>query len=99
GISGRTAQKVAEKLGFISSKHQVICITHLPQIAAMADQHYRIVKTTEGQKTLSSVEILNEKETTTELARLISGAIVTDTTLRNAEEMKKMASELKATLR
>ncbi|HHW66752.1 MAG: repair protein RecN [Epulopiscium sp.] len=95
GISGRTAQKVAEKLGFISRKHQVICITHLPQIAAMADQHYRIEKKVENEKTISSVQVLDNQQIITELARLTSGASITDITLKNAEEMKKMADELK----
>ncbi|NLK97509.1 MAG: DNA repair protein RecN [Epulopiscium sp.] len=95
GISGRAAQKVAEKLGYISRKHQVICITHLPQIAAMADQHYRIEKKVEKQKTLSSVQVLDHHQMITELARLTSGASITDITLKNAEEMKRMANELK----
>ena len=95
GISGRAAQKVAEKLGYISRKHQVICITHLPQIAAMADHHYRIEKKVEKQKTLSSVQVLDHHQMITELARLTSGASITDITLKNAEEMKRMANELK----
>lgn len=98
GISGRTAQKVAEKLGLISRRHQVICITHLPQIAAMADRHYRIEKKVEEEKTISSIQILDKCQTITELARLTSGATITDITLKNAEEMKKMANELKLNL-
>ncbi|NLM12236.1 MAG: DNA repair protein RecN [Epulopiscium sp.] len=98
GISGRAAQKVAEKLGFISRKHQVICITHLPQIAAMADQHYRIEKKVENQKTISSIQVLDYGEMITEIARLTSGALITDITLKNAEEMKRMANELKVNL-
>jgi len=95
GISGIAAQKVSEKLGIISRKHQVICITHLPQIAAMGDRHYRIEKTVEGQKAISSIKILEKKEAINELARLMSGAAVTDITLKNAEEIKNMAKQFK----
>lgn len=95
GISGRVAQKVAEKLGYISRKRQVICITHLPQIAAMGDNHYKIEKTIDEEKAISSIKILNEQEIVNELARMISGAVVTNITLKNAEEMKKMADEFK----
>ena len=69
GISGRTAQKVSEKLAIISRTHQVICITHLPQIAAMADCHFEIAKSTEGGKTKTEIRRLREEETVKELAR------------------------------
>lgn len=63
GISGRTAQKVSEKLAIISRSHQVICITHLPQIAAMADCHFEIAKSAEGGKTKTEIRRLKEEET------------------------------------
>ena len=95
GISGRTAQKVAEKLMLIANKHQVICITHLPQIAAMADQHYQIQKTTKNSHTTTSIHRLSEEQIVEELARLAGGATITSTTLKNAKEMKQMANQLK----
>ena len=95
GISGRTAQKVAEKLNILSRRHQVICITHLPQIAAMADHHFVITKTTDGSATQTNVRELDEEETTEELSRLLSGAEVTDTVRENAAEMKSLANSLK----
>ena len=96
GISGRTAQKVAEKLSLISASHQVICITHLPQIAAMADAHYMINKAQEDGRNVTTIERLSEEESVEELARMLSGAMVTDSVLENAREMKKLAKERKA---
>jgi len=100
GISGRAAQKVAEKLVTISNFHQVICITHLPQIAAMADRHYLISKKSNKthNKTTTKVEVLNEDDIVGELARLIGGATITEMTIESAKEIKKMATELKIVL-
>lgn len=95
GISGRTAQKVSEKLSAISSRHQVICISHLPQIAAMADSHYKIEKSVIGQKTHTNIEQLNEAESIREIARLLGGVEITDTVFKSAEEMKNMAKQTK----
>lgn len=95
GISGRTAQKVSEKMGLIGRKHQVICITHLAQIAAMADAHYEIEKRVEKQKTITSIHRLSEEESVRELARILGGAQITDAVLENAKEMKILASGLK----
>lgn len=95
GISGRTAQKVSEKLAIISRNHQVICITHLPQIAAMADCHYEIAKSVSQGKTATRIRALNETEMTDELARLLGGAEITDAVRQNAREMKKLAAEKK----
>ena len=95
GISGRTAQKVAEKLAVISRNHQVICITHLPQIAAMADCHFEIKKSTDGASTKTRINRLKEDETVTELARLLGGVQITDAVLQNASEMKKLAKQTK----
>lgn len=95
GISGRTAQKVSEKMGVIGRKHQVICITHLAQIAAMADAHYAIEKKVENHVTKTSIFRLDEEASVRELARILGGAQITDAVLRNAEEMKNLASGLK----
>lgn len=93
GISGRTAQMVSEKLKIIAGSHQVICITHLPQIAAMADCHFEIEKITDNGKTLTRIKPLNEEQMVTELARLLGGAKITDAVVRNAREMKELASK------
>lgn len=95
GISGRTAQKVSEKMAVIGQKHQVICITHLAQIAAMADWHYVIEKTVGEMDTKTSIRQMNEKESIDELARLLGGAKITDAVIENAVEMKKLACQLK----
>ena len=95
GISGRTAQKVAEKLGLIAVKHQVICITHLPQIAAMADMHFRIMKTVENNKTVTKINELNNEQQVEELARILGGALITDAVIENAREMKALVKEYK----
>ena len=95
GISGRTAQKVSEKMGLIGKKHQVICITHLPQIAAMADAHYAIEKHVENNVTTTGITRLDEEASIRELARILGGAQITDTVLGNAREMKILASGLK----
>jgi len=98
GISGRTAQKVSEQLAIISKNHQVICITHLPQIAAMADCHYEIAKSTDGGKTRTRIHALDEEKMTEELARLLGGAEITDAVLQNAREMKALAGRTKEKL-
>jgi DNA repair protein RecN (Recombination protein N) len=91
GVSGRTAQRVGEKLRVISKKQQILCITHLPQIAAMADSHYLIEKKSDGDKTRTYIRELTRDQQIKELARLIGGARVTEATLKAAEEMKVMA--------
>ena len=95
GISGRTAQKVSEKLALLSREHQVICITHLPQIAAMADVHYEITKQIEGAHTLTQIRELSSEDEISELARLLGGAEITPVVLQNAAEMKELASSKK----
>lgn len=95
GISGRTAQKVSEKMAVIGKEHQVICITHLSQIAAMADSHYLIEKKVEAEDTTTSIRRLNEKESVEELARILGGAKITDAVLENAREMKELAKQMK----
>jgi DNA repair protein RecN (Recombination protein N) len=99
GISGRTAQKVSEKLAIISKNHQVICITHLPQIAAMADCHYEIAKSVSGGKTATCIAALSEDRITEELARLLGGAEITQAVRQNACEMKKLADTTKISVR
>ncbi|NBH34578.1 DNA repair protein RecN [Clostridiaceae bacterium] len=93
GISGRTAQKVSEQLAIISRSHQVLCITHLPQIAAMADCHYEIAKSSDKKKTTTGIHKLNEEEMVDELARLLGGVQITEAVRQNAREMKALARE------
>ncbi len=95
GISGRTAQKVSEKMMLIGKNRQVICITHLAQIAAMADSHFRIEKQVEQGGTKTQVRKLSQKESVEELARILGGAAITDAVLKNAEEMKSLAEAKK----
>ncbi len=91
GISGRTAQAVSEKMHALSRYHQIICITHLPQIAAMADTHFLIEKNINNNSTVSTIRPLSEEESVEELARLLGGVRVTETVLANAREMKELA--------
>ena len=91
GISGRTAQMVSEKMNQLGRNHQIICITHLPQIAAMADAHYLIEKSVENQSTVSNIHQLNEEQSIEELARMLGGVEITQTVLDSAREMKEMA--------
>lgn len=95
GISGRTAQKVSEKLSIIAKSHQVICITHLPQIAAMADLHFEIAKSADGGRTTTRIHALDQEQMVAELARLLGGAAITDAVLQNAREMKELADRTK----
>lgn len=91
GISGRTAQMVSEKMHLLAENHQIICITHLPQIAAMADAHFLIEKSVENHATVSHIHLLDEDKSVQELARMLGGVEITDTVLENAREMKAMA--------
>lgn len=95
GVSGVAAQRVAEKLARLSKKKQVICVTHLPQIAAMADTHFRIEKTERYGRTYTKVTPLEREGRIRELARLHGGANITDTTLASAAEQLDAASEYK----
>ncbi|MGN0170533.1 MAG: DNA repair protein RecN [Lachnospiraceae bacterium] len=98
GISGRTAQMVAEKMNRIGSFAQVISITHLPQIAAMADTHFMVEKQVKGQNTVSCVRKLSEEESCEELARMLGGVTITQAVLDNAKEMRLLAKKAKSTL-
>ncbi len=95
GISGKTAWKVSEKLGTLSRDHQIICITHLPQIAAMADTHFMIEKGLQDGRTVTNIYGLLEDESTRELARLLGGDEITDAAIENAKEMHRMAQDAK----
>ena len=93
GISGKTAGMVADKMSVISSKHQVICITHLPQIAAHADRHYLIEKNVKNNHTFTDIRRLNEEESVEELARMLGSTVITEATLDNARELKNLAGK------
>ena len=95
GISGRTAWKVSEKMGILGKGHQLICITHLPQIAAMADTHYVIEKQVVENRSITRIRELGARESVEELARMLGGDAVTESALKNAEEMKELAGKTK----
>lgn len=95
GISGRTAWKVSEKMGILGKGHQLICITHLPQIAAMADTHYVIEKQVTKNRSVTQIRKLGKKESVEELARMLGGDVITENALKNAEEMKELAGKTK----
>jgi DNA repair protein RecN (Recombination protein N) len=92
GISGRTAQLVGEKIKEISKTHQVIAISHLPQIVALADSHFSIYKSSEDNTTITKVSKLSYEERIRELARMLGGASITDITLKHAKEMLEMTN-------
>lgn len=93
GISGRTAACVSEKLSWIGRTHQVLCITHLPQIASRADNHFMIAKDIVNQQTRTTISHLEEEDSVRELARLLGGVQITDAVLQNARELKSMAAQ------
>lgn len=95
GISGRTAQKVSEKLARISAGHQILCITHLAQIAAMADTHFVIEKSAKEGHVKTQIRELDREESCEELARILGGAKITDAVYGNAREMKQLADSYK----
>ncbi len=95
GISGRTAQKVSEKMSVLGKRHQIICITHLPQIAAMADIHFVIEKDVTESASVTRIRPLDREETEEELARILGGVEITDAVRKNAKEMKELADSQK----
>lgn len=95
GISGRTAWKVSEKMGILGKGHQLICITHLPQIAAMADTHFVIEKQVEDNRSITRIRELRQQESVEELARMLGGDVITESAIKNAEEMKELAGKTK----
>lgn len=99
GISGRIAQSVAEKMFLISRNHQVLCVTHLPQIAAMSDNHFLVSKYSLDNKTFTEISYLKAEEKEKEIARMIGGVEVTKVTLENAKEMIRLAESKKIILK
>ena len=95
GVSGRAAQKVANKLWSVARGRQVLCVTHLPQIAAMADTEFTVEKRVENERTYTSVLRLDAQGRRQELARLIGGSMITDTTLAGAAELLRLADKTK----
>lgn len=95
GISGRTAWKVSEQLDTLAHAHQVICITHLPQIAAMADRHFCIEKSSTEDNTITDIRTLEGEDSLEELARLLGSDALTEAALSNAREMRRQAEEHK----
>ncbi len=98
GISGKTAWKVSEKMAVLGKEHQLICITHLPQIAAMADTHFMIEKREKAGRSVTEIFKLKEEEVVGEIARLLSGTDVTQAVKKNAEELKELAIKTKQKL-
>lgn len=99
GVSGRVAQAIAEKIAMIAGNSQVLCISHLPQVAAMADQHYLIKKDVKNNRTMTSIENVHDGDRTDELSRMLSGAETTPLTLKHAEELLTLAAERKKAFR
>ena len=95
GISGRTAQKVSEKMALVAKNHQVLCITHLPQIAAMADTHFLIEKHVADNSTETEISELMQDEIINELSRMLGGSEITDVVNENAKQMKELANKYK----
>ncbi|WP_085523412.1 DNA repair protein RecN [Tuberibacillus sp. Marseille-P3662] len=96
GVSGRVAQAMAEKIYGLSASSQIFCITHLPQVAAMADHHLYISKQTDNERTATKVDTLTAGETAQEIGRMISGAEMTNLTMQHAEELLDLAEEMKS---
>lgn len=95
GISGKTAWKVSEMLGRLARDHQIISITHLPQIAAMSDSHFQIMKQETDERTKTEITILDEKGSLDEIARLLGGDVITQATIENAKELREQAKKVK----
>ena len=89
GIGGRAAEAVGKKLKSLARSNQVLCVTHLPQIATFADHHYVIEKRESAGRTRTSIHVLSGEERTEEVARMLSGAKLTDTSRKHAEQMLK----------
>ena len=87
GIGGRIAEMVGQKIRALSGSHQIICITHLPQIAKYADHHYKIEKLVDGGRTRTEIRQIDESDRVEELARMLGGVKITDKTLEHAREM------------
>ena len=98
GVSGRAAQKVAEKLAQVSRRKQVLCVTHLPQLAAMADTHFSVEKGEKKGRTYTHVVLLDRERRKAELARITGGSQVTDALLASAGELLDAAEAYRQTL-
>ena len=98
GVSGVAAQRVAEKLASLARTKQVLCVTHLPQIAAMAQQQYLVEKSEHGGRTFTNIRLLDREERQYELARLSGGDVITDTQLAGAEELLARDERFRASL-
>jgi DNA repair protein RecN (Recombination protein N) len=96
GISGKAAQKVGEKLSYISKNHQVLCVTHLSQLACMADNHLLIEKNSNGENTFTTVRSLHSKGRIEEIARIIGGSDITTLAIKHADELIKAAKIFKS---
>ena len=99
GVSGRVAQSIAEKIAGIATNSQVLCISHLPQVAAMADQHLMIKKEVSGNRTFTVLEEVQNDKRAEELSRMMSGAEITSTTLQHSKELLKLAKNRKKIIR
>lgn len=95
GVSGRTAQAIAERIALLAEKNQILCVTHLPQVACMADRHYLIYKEAVDDQTKAYVKKLDRESRTLELARMLGGVEVTEKTKQHAEEMLQLATKIK----
>ena len=95
GVSGRAAQKIAEKICLLAKDKQIFSITHLAQIAGMADKHYLIEKNTDGERTSATVRLLDDNSRIDELSRIIGGVTVTELTRKSAKEMLDLAKKKK----
>ena len=91
GIGGATAEDVGKKLKGVAKHHQILCITHLPQIACFGDRHYRVVKTISGERTIASVDALSDKDRLDEIARMLGGTELTKKTREHAREMLELS--------
>jgi len=91
GIGGATAEDVGRKLRDVSEHHQILCITHLPQIACFGDRHYRVVKAVSGDRTITSVDLLSEQDRLDEIARMLGGTELTKKTREHAREMLELS--------
>jgi DNA repair protein RecN (Recombination protein N) len=91
GIGGATAEDVGRKLRDVSEHHQILCITHLPQIACFGDRHYRVVKSVSGDRTIASVDVLSEQDRLDEIARMLGGTELTKKTREHAREMLELS--------
>ncbi|MBQ8882475.1 MAG: DNA repair protein RecN, partial [Clostridia bacterium] len=98
GISGKVGQEVAKKLARLTKNHQLLCVTHLPQIASMSDNHLYISKFTKDGQTYTSVSALNENQVVEEVARLSGGKDISDRATENAQQMRKWSNDYKKSI-